>query len=117
MGAGCVPRELQGLGHIESPMGRQRPQEAFSQVGPGNKQEEPFCPSPSLCSNWGALRLFPAGAWAALSIGQRGHNLLVLTCQLCCQLINLPLDVPSSALAFSQPQFTAPLKRMGELNK
>lgn len=61
MGAGCVPREPQGLGHAESPTGRQRPQEAFSQVGPGNKQEEPFRPSPSLCSNRGALRLFPGG--------------------------------------------------------
>lgn len=52
-----------------------------------------------------------------MSIGQRGHTLLVLTCELCCQLINLPLDVCTSALAFSQPQFTAPLKRMGELSK
>lgn len=83
---------------------------------PGEQARGVLPSLPSLCANQGVSRLFLGGARAALTIGRRGHNLLVLTCQLCCQLIDLALDVPTPALAFSQPQFTTPLKRLGELN-
>ncbi|CAN0449060.1 unnamed protein product [Rangifer tarandus platyrhynchus] len=92
---GVCPASPGDLGHTESPGGCLGP-EQLPPSSRGTRERYPFVPPPPPFSLFrsGSTEAFPRGNHVTLGIRPRGNTPLVLTCQLCCQLLS-DLTCPS----------------------